>query len=81
MIISVTAVAKIIEGALEGDMSKVRGYADLIAQTLKSDGEIRGYKIIASRLDGSYKEQPSVTLENWSESGEWMYELQKSQVD
>lgn len=61
--IHVTSVAKIIEGALIGDLHKVIAYANLIADSLEKDGDKRAARIIRSRLDGSYKNQPQVTLD------------------
>jgi len=61
--IQITAVAKIIEGALDGDLLKVKSYAEHIAQYLDEHNEGRGAKIIRSRLDGTYKTSPKVTLD------------------
>ncbi|MBB6716234.1 hypothetical protein [Clostridium gasigenes] len=52
--INVESVAMIIEGALEGDIRKVRAYAVMIAGNLEYDGEEDSAKVINSRLDGSY---------------------------
>jgi hypothetical protein len=61
--IQITAVAKIIEGALDGDLLKVKAYAEHIAQYLDEHNEGRGAKIIRSRLDGTYKTSPKVILD------------------
>jgi hypothetical protein len=61
--IQITAVAKIIEGALDGDLFKVKAYAEHIAQYLDEHNEGRGAKIIRSRLDGTYKTSPKITLD------------------
>jgi hypothetical protein len=58
--ISVVTVAKVIEGALEGDIQKVKSYAELIADNLYKNGDERAAKIIRSKLDGSYKTQPKI---------------------
>lgn len=62
--IQVTAVAKIIEGALENDLEKVKAYAEHIAKYLDENNEGRGAKIIRSKLDGSYKNKLKVVLDN-----------------
>lgn len=61
--IQVTAVAKIIEGALENDLEKVRAYAEHIANYLDERGE-KGSRIIRSKLDGTYKNKNKVVLDN-----------------
>jgi hypothetical protein len=53
-------VGKMLEGALEGDLKKVRAYAELIADNLEKDGEERAARIIRSKLDGTYKTQPKI---------------------
>ena len=58
--IQITAVVKIIEGALENDMAKVTAYAEHIAKYLEERNEGRCAKIIRDRLDGSYKSKPKV---------------------
>jgi hypothetical protein len=61
--IHVVSVGKIIEGALSGDVEKVKAYANFIADQLEKDGEARCARIIRSKLDGSYKDSPKITLD------------------
>ena len=51
--INVESVAMIIEGALEGDIRKVRAYAIMIAGNLEYDGEEEVAKVIKSKLIGN----------------------------
>lgn len=53
--IDVNSLVKIIEGALEGDIRKVKGYAIMIAGNLEHEGNKEAAKVINDRLDGSYK--------------------------
>lgn len=55
-------VAKILEGALENDMLKVKSYASLLVQNLEKDGDERGARIIRRRLDGSYKNDKNIVV-------------------
>lgn len=61
--IPITMVAKVIEGAIDGDMRKVKAYAESIADFLEDDGAESASRIIQSKLDGSYKNEPKVTLD------------------
>jgi len=61
--IQVTAVAKIVEGAMEGDLTKVTAYANHIAEQLEKQGEDRAARIIRKKLDRSYKSEPVITLD------------------
>lgn len=62
--ISAVTIAKLIEAHLEHDESKFLSYANFIADTYEKSGELLKAKIIRSRLDGSYKDMPQVTLDN-----------------
>ena len=53
-----TEVIKIIEGGLEGDIKKVRSYAELLSFKC----EDRTKKMINRRLDGSYKTMPQIVV-------------------
>lgn len=59
MIIASEILLRIIEGAMEGDIRKVRAYSILIAGNLEHEGDIEGAKVINSRLDGSYRDNKS----------------------
>lgn len=58
----VIEVSKILEGALENDMVKVKSYAKLLAENLEKDGEERAARIIRKRLDGSYKNKENILV-------------------
>lgn len=62
-IISATTIAKLIEAHIEHDEKKFLSYANFIADAYEEEGEDRRAIIIRSRLDGSYKNQPTVTLD------------------
>lgn len=62
--IPVVTVAKILEGALEGDLFKVKSYTELAIKNLEEEGEERSARILRSRLDGTYKNSPKVTLDD-----------------
>lgn len=61
--ISAVSIAKLIEAHLEGDEEKFFSYANFIAEAYNETGDYRGSFIIKSRLNGSYKTKPSVTLD------------------
>lgn len=44
-------IAKLIEGALSGDLGKVRAYAKLIANHFEQDGDARSARIVNRALD------------------------------
>ena len=56
-------IAKIIEGALNGDLLKVKSYAEHIVKYLDKHNEGNGAKIIRSMLDGTYKKSNKVILD------------------
>ncbi len=53
-----------IEGHIEGDNNKFFAYANFIADAFEELGEERSARIIRSRLDGSYKNNPVAALDN-----------------
>lgn len=61
--ISPVTIAKLIEAYKEGDETKFSNYANFIAETYDKNNEPRKARIIRSRLDGTYKDNPSVTLD------------------
>lgn len=63
IVVSSVAIGKIIEGAMEGDLFKVRAYANMIAENLDREGKERAARIIRSKLDGSYRDLPKITLD------------------
>ena len=63
MDIQIVAVSKIIEGAIEGDLLKVKSYAEHIVKYLEDKGEQRAARIIRSKIDGSHKYENNVVLD------------------
>jgi hypothetical protein len=49
-------ILSIIEGGLEGNEKKVRGYTELLMSKLPDDDHMK--YVIKKRLDGSYKNDP-----------------------
>lgn len=62
--ITATTIGKLIEAHMEKDEKKFLSYANFIAETYEKEGEDRKARIIRSKLDGSYKNQPTVTLDS-----------------
>lgn len=60
--ISVTTIGKLIEAHMENDEQKFLSYANFIAEAYEESRENRSARIIRSKLDGTYKNQPQVTL-------------------
>lgn len=65
--IPAVTIAKLIEAHLEHDEEKFLSYAEFIAETYHKDGDYLREKIIRHRLDGSYKTEPTVTLDEEEE--------------
>ena len=61
--ITATTIAKLIEAHMEKDEKKFLSYANFIADAYEEQGEDRRARIIRSRLDGTYKNQPPVVLD------------------
>ena len=63
MEVPIVSVGKIIEGAMDGDLEKVKSYSLFIAYKLEKQGELSAAKLIRSKLDGSYKYQNKVVID------------------
>lgn len=61
--IGTVTVGKLIQAHYEKDETKFKAYAEFIADALKEQGDERGYRIIRSKIDGSYKDKPKVVLD------------------
>lgn len=59
----VTVVGKIIEGAMMGDLEKVKSYGNLLADDLANQGEERASRIIRNALDPNHKKGNICTLD------------------
>lgn len=66
--IGAVTIGKLIEAHYEKDEHKFKVYAEFIAEAYKERGERRAERIIRSKIDGSYKNNPVVvTLDKESE--------------
>lgn len=65
--INAVSIAHMIEAYTEKDEKKFFAYASFVADAFDEAGEKRSAKIIRSRIDGSYKNQPCV-VSNSTES-------------
>lgn len=61
--ISATAVANMIDAHMKGDEKKFLTYALFIADAFDDAGDTRGARIVRSRIDGTYQNQPTVVLD------------------
>lgn len=62
--ISAVTIGKLIEAHMEHDEKKFISYANFIAEAYEQQGEDRKARIIRKRLDGTYKNDPQVTLDS-----------------
>lgn len=67
-IVSATAIGILISAHIEGDHEKFMSYANFIADAYEEAGENLKAKIIRKRIDGSYKNEPQVTLDKGEEN-------------
>lgn len=58
MKISTVTIGKLIEAHYEKDEVKFKAYAEYIADVLKEQEDERGERIIRSRINGTYKNNP-----------------------
>lgn len=58
--ICAVTIGKLIEAHYEKDEYKFKSYAEFIAEAYKERGEERAEKIIRSKIDGTYKNNPVV---------------------
>lgn len=63
-VINATTIGILISAHLEGDDQKFLAYANFIADAYEEAGEPRSAQIIRKRIDGSYKNEPKVTLDD-----------------
>jgi anaerobic ribonucleoside-triphosphate reductase len=47
----------------DGDEEKFLSFANFIADAYEEAGEVRSARIIRKRIDGSYKDEPQVSLD------------------
>lgn len=61
--INATTIGNLISAHYEGDNEKFDTYVKFIIEAYEEQGEQRKADIIRKRADGSYKNQPKVTLD------------------
>lgn len=61
--ISVISVGKMIEAFHEKDEKKFFAYANLVADNLEKEGNIRGASIVRKRINNEYSSDAQVTLD------------------
>lgn len=62
-VISVSAIGNLISAHMEGDNEKFLIFANFIADAYEEAGEVRCARIIRKRIDGTYKNDSTVTLD------------------
>ena len=62
-IINATTIGNLISAHMEGDEEKFLSFANFIADAYEEAGEVRSARIIRKRIDGSYKDEPQVSLD------------------
>lgn len=67
--IGTVTIGKLIVAHYEKDEVKFKAYAEHIADALKEQGDERGERIIRSRINGTYKNNPkAIILDNGREN-------------
>lgn len=61
-VISVSTIGNLISAHMEGDNEKFLIFANFIADAYEEAGEERSARIIRKRIDGTYKNEPQITL-------------------
>ena len=62
-VINASTIGNLISAHIEGDEKKFLAFANFIADAYEEAGEERSAKIIRKRIDGTYKNEPQVTLD------------------
>lgn len=62
-IVNATTIGILISAHMENDNEKFLAYANFIANAYEEAGEERSARIIRKRIDGTYKNEPTVTLD------------------
>lgn len=76
-VISAVTIGKLIEAHMEHDEQKFLSYANFIAEAYEKQGEERKARIIRKRLDGTYKNDPQITLDSADCGNDWKNNLMK----
>ena len=62
-VISVSTIGNLISAHMEGDNEKLLILANFSADAYEEAGEVRCARIIRKRIDGTYKNDSTVTLD------------------
>ena len=62
-IVNASTIGNLISAHIEGDEKKFLAYANFIADTYEEVGKERSARIIRTRIDGTYKKEPQITLD------------------
>lgn len=62
-VVSVSTIGNLISAHIDGDDEKFLIYANFIADAYEEAGEVRCARIIRKRIDGTYKDDSTVTLD------------------
>ncbi len=73
--ITVVTLGKLIEAHMEHDEEKFLSYANFIAEACEEVGEIRKAGFIRSKIDGTHRNQPQVSLDSSNVRSSWRDDL------
>lgn len=62
-VINATTIGNLIKAHMERDERKFLSYANFIQQSYEEEGDVLNAKIIRKSIDGSYKNEPQVSLD------------------
>lgn len=62
-VISVSTIGNLISAHMEGDNEKFLVFANFIADAYEDAGEVMCARIIRNRINGTYKNEPSIILD------------------
>lgn len=68
-VVNATVIGNLIKAHIEGDNQKFLSYARFIQESYEEAGDVLGTKIIKKSIDGSYKNEPQVSLDDSSDFG------------
>lgn len=68
-VVNATVIGNLIKAHMEGDNQKFLSYARFIQESYEEAGDVLGTKIIKKSIDGSYKNEPQVSLDDSSDFG------------
>ena len=63
-LVNATVIGNLVSAHYEHDEKKFAAYVQFIIDAYEERGEKRQAEIIRKRMDGSYKSQPKVSLDN-----------------